>query len=158
MGKEQVGGLLPSPLIILNDSNGPKTYLWNQIHLQLHKNTHAHTHINSYTHSFTWTEAYTPTQTCLRAQQVIVVWTVWERRAEKRGCNWRSVSLLCGCFQSISKLLTSPAVPQLIASNDLIATHIRMCTHPRTHTHARTCVRGKCCTHTHSQVAHGKES
>lgn len=99
--------------------------------------TKTHTHINSYTHSFTWTEAYTRTQTCLRAQQVIVVWTVWERRAEKRGCNWRSVSLLCGCFQSISKLLTSPAVPQLIASNDLIATHV--------HTP----------THTHSQLVHG---
>lgn len=27
VGKEKVGGLLPSPLITLNDSNGPKTYL-----------------------------------------------------------------------------------------------------------------------------------
>lgn len=27
VGKEKVGGLLHSPLITLNDSNGPKTYL-----------------------------------------------------------------------------------------------------------------------------------
>lgn len=27
VGKVKVGGLLPSPLITLNDSNGPKTYL-----------------------------------------------------------------------------------------------------------------------------------
>lgn len=45
VGTEKVGRL-PSPLITRNDSNGPKTYLWNQIHLHTrtenpHKNTQA---------------------------------------------------------------------------------------------------------------------
>lgn len=43
VGKEKLGGLLHSPLIILNDSNGPETYLQIQIHL-----TQKHTHATIY--------------------------------------------------------------------------------------------------------------